>query len=300
MVEQLEVVAKLAVLVFVISCMAAAGLKLGIRDIVAPFRRTRLVAAAVVANFFVVPAIAYALTEVVALDQPYRIGLLLLGCAAGAPFLPKLAELAKGDQAYSVGLMLLLMVGSVAFMPVALPLLVPGLSPAIWPLLSPLLFTMLLPLVAGMAVRARSERWSSRVRPAFEAASNVSVVLAIALLIGLSFRSILGMFGSGVIAVAGLFVLLAFVVGYAFGWSAPGTRSVLGLGTGQRNIAAALIVATHNLSDPDVAAMLLVSTLAGLVVLLPIARWAARTPPDASPAEPAGPRAHDGVHTARV
>ena len=52
--------------------------------------------------------------------------LLLLGCAAGAPFLPKLAELAKGNLAFAVGVMVLLMVTTVVYLPIVLPLLLPG------------------------------------------------------------------------------------------------------------------------------------------------------------------------------
>src|SRR5687767_14920323 len=107
--------------------MAAAGLGLGVRDVVAPLRRARLVLLALAANFVVAPALAYALAQLVGLDRPHAVGLLLLAGAAGAPFLPKLAELARGDLAFSVGLMLLLMVASVVFLPVALPLLIPGL-----------------------------------------------------------------------------------------------------------------------------------------------------------------------------
>src|SRR5437868_11484812 len=182
--------------------MVAAGLGLGVRDVAASLRRGRLVLLAVVANFVIAPAAAYALTQLIPLDRPNAVGLLLLGGAAGAPFLPKLAEAAKGDVAFSVGLMLLLTVGSVAFLPLALPLLIPGLSADPWPLLRPLLFTMLLPLAAGMAVRGRSERWASRLQPVFRAVSNVSVILAIVLLIGLNFHAMLGTFGSGAVAVA--------------------------------------------------------------------------------------------------
>ncbi|HET6574649.1 MAG TPA: bile acid:sodium symporter [Fimbriiglobus sp.] len=274
--EFLEVVAKLAVLVFVVTCMVAAGLGLSVRDVVAPLRRARLVLLAVVANFVIAPAIAYALTEVVPLDRPHATGLLLLGGAAGAPFLPKLAELAKGDLAFSVGLMLLLTVGSVVFMPVVLPLLIPGLSADPWPILRPLLVTMLLPLAAGMAVRHRSERWASRLRPMIGTVSNVSMVVAIVLLVGLNFGAMVGTFGSGAVAVAVLFVAVSLAVGYALGGPSPGTRSVLGLGTGQRNVAAALVIATQNFDAPGVVVMILVSTLAGLVVLLFAARRFAR------------------------
>ena len=44
------------------------------------------------------------------LSEGLSIGLFLFGTAAGAPFLPKLAQVAKGDTAFAVGLMVLLMV----------------------------------------------------------------------------------------------------------------------------------------------------------------------------------------------
>jgi BASS family bile acid:Na+ symporter len=267
-----EPLSKLTVLVFVVSCMFMAGLGLGMRDVLAPLRRARLLALAVFANFVVAPAVAYALTRIVPLDRSYAIGLLLLGGAAGAPFLPKLAELAKGDLAFSVGLMLLLMVGSVVFMPLALPLLIPGLATEPWPLLRPLLFTMLLPLAAGMALKGRSEKWSARLRPGCGTVANVSMVLAVILLVALNFGAMVSSFGSGAALTGMLFVTLTLAVGYALGGPARGTRSVLGLGTGQRNVAAALLIATQNFTDPGVVVMLLNTTLAGLVVLVIAAR----------------------------
>jgi bile acid:Na+ symporter, BASS family len=272
----LEVVAKVAVLVFVVACMAAAGLGLGVRDLVAPLRCGRLVALALVANFVVAPAVAYGLTRLVSLDEPYAIGLLLLGGAAGAPFLPKLAGLARGDVAFSVGLMLLLTVGSVMFMPVVLPLLVTGLSPDPWAILRPLLFTMVLPIAVGMLIKSRSELWASRLRRVFVPLSNLSMVVAVALLIGLNFDAMIGTFGSGALATGIVFVTVCLMVGYAFGGPDSRSRSVLGLGTGQRNVAAALLIATQNFADPRVAVMLLITTLGGLVVLVVAARWFAR------------------------
>jgi BASS family bile acid:Na+ symporter len=285
--EFLESASKVAVLVFVVTCMVTAGLGLGVRDIVAPLRRGRLVALSLVANFVVAPALACALVAAVPLDRSHAIGLLLLGGAAGAPFLPKLAGACNGDVAFSVGLMLLLMVTSVVFMPVALPLMIPGLAAEPWPLLRPLLFTMLLPLGAGVAVRGRCPGCAARLRPAFGAVSNVSMLLAVVLLTGLNFRAMVGTFGSGAVGVAVAFVSLALAAGYALGGPAPGTRSVLGVGTGQRNVAAALLVATQNFADdPGVVVMLLVSTLAGAAVLLAAARRFARAatpgPPQSS------------------
>jgi BASS family bile acid:Na+ symporter len=50
------------------------------------------------------------------------------------------------------------------------------------------------------------------------------------------------------------------------------TRRVLALGTGQRNIAAALVVGTQSFSDPRVVVMVIVVAIVGLVSLLPLAR----------------------------
>jgi BASS family bile acid:Na+ symporter len=275
-IEVFEIIGRIAVLVFVVTCMVAAGLGLRLREVVAPLRRKRLVAAAIGANFVVAPAAAYGLARLFDLDRNYAVGLMLLGVAAGAPFLPKLAELAKGDIAFSVGLMLLLMVASVVFMPIALPLLVPGMSANPWPILQPLLLTMLMPLAIGMIVRYRSERWATRLRAIVGKVSNVSMLVAVAVLIGLNFEAIVGTFGSGAVIAAALFESILLLVGCVTGGPMMTTRSVLGLGTGQRNIAAALIVATQNSQGPQVVAMLLVATLVGLVILVPAARWFAR------------------------
>jgi BASS family bile acid:Na+ symporter len=288
--EFFESASKLAVLAFVVTCMVAAGLGMRLGELAEPLRRGRLVAGALAANFVVAPAVAWGLTELVPLDRAYAVGLLLLGGAAGAPFLPKLAEAARGDAAFSVALMMLLVVGSVAFMPLVLPLLIPGLSADPWPILRPLLFTMLLPLAAGMLVKARSERWAAALRRPTGAVSNVSMVAAVALLIGLNFSALLGTFGTRAVAVGVAFVSLSLGAGHLLGGPVPETRSVLALGTGQRNVAAALVIATQNFTEPGVAVMLLVTTLAGLVVLLVAARWFARRDAPGGSAEPAAVR----------
>src|SRR5262245_39267961 len=102
--QALATVTNLAVLVFVVTCMAAAGLGLSVAAVAAPLRRGRFVALAVLANFIIAPAIAWGITRAVTLRPPFEAGLLLLGGAAGAPFLPKLVEAAGGDLARSVAL----------------------------------------------------------------------------------------------------------------------------------------------------------------------------------------------------
>ena len=110
MAHVLTVLSNGAVLLFVVTTMLAMGLSLTVSQILAPLRRVRLVVLALVANFVLVPLLAFALTHLIPLSEPLKIGLILLGAAAGAPFLPKLAQFAHGNVAFSVGLMVLLMV----------------------------------------------------------------------------------------------------------------------------------------------------------------------------------------------
>jgi BASS family bile acid:Na+ symporter len=75
-----------------------------VRQIIAPLRNVHLVVLSLLANFVLMPLGAVALAALLRLDQPLGVGLLLLGAAAGAPFLPKLAQLAKVNLAFAVGL----------------------------------------------------------------------------------------------------------------------------------------------------------------------------------------------------
>jgi predicted Na+-dependent transporter len=46
----------------------------------------------------------------------------------------------------------------------------------------------------------------------------------------------------------------------------------MALGTGQRNIAAALVVASQSFSDPKVIVMVIVVAIVGLIILMPVSR----------------------------
>ena len=152
--EFMQKAATLSMLVFVLSSMLAMGLGLTVGQIIAPLRNARLVTLSLVANFVLMPAAALALAILLRLDEPLGVGLLLLGTAAGAPFLPKLAQIAKGNLAFAVWAMVLLMVITVGYLPVVLPLLLPGVSVNPAKIARSLFLLMLLPLAGALAVKA--------------------------------------------------------------------------------------------------------------------------------------------------
>ena len=131
---------------------------------------------------------------------------------------------------------------------------------------------MLLPLGIGLALKSRYEELAARVKPTLDVISNVSLILLIILITVANIDKVLEVFGTRGILAALLFIALGFGIGWLLGGPGEDTRRVLALGTGQRNIAAALVVGTQSFSDPRVVVMVIVVAIVGLVSLLPLAR----------------------------
>jgi bile acid:Na+ symporter, BASS family len=284
--DLLNKAATIAMLSFVVSSMLAMGAGLTATQIIQPLRNVRLVVLALLANFVLMPAGAVALAKALRLDEPFGVGLLLLGCAAGAPFLPKLAELAKGNLAFAVGLMVLLMVVTVGYLPIVLPLLLPGVTVDPWQIARSLILLMLLPLAAGLALKLHYEGFATQAKRVLDWISNVSLILLVLLITAANIDKVLQVFGTfGILA--GL-LLTAFGVG--IGWLLGGrhveTKRVMALGTGQRNAAAALVVGSQNFGDPKVVVIVIVIALVGLIILMPLSRALAYRGTISRPSQP--------------
>jgi ACR3 family arsenite transporter len=269
--EILETLAALSVLVFVIGSMLSMGLSLTIAQIIEPLKNTRLVILALVANFILVPLLGVLIARVFSLDEPLEIGLILLSTAAGAPFLPKLVEVAKGNIAFAVGLMVLLMVVTIIYLPIVLPLLLGDVDVNPWDIAQSLIVLMLIPLAVGLFVRARYEETAANLQPTFAQASNIAILVLTVLGLVLNFQDMIDLIGSLGLLAGAIFVVGALLIGYLLGGSQGEIRSVTGLGTAQRNISAALVVAVQNFDDPNVVTYLMVMAVIGLVVLFPTA-----------------------------
>src|SRR5580765_7867087 len=262
----------ISMIVFVLSSMLGMGLGLRVSEIVGPLRNWRLVMLSLVANFVVMPFAALALARILRLEHSIAIGLLLLGLAGGVPFLPKLAQIARGNLAFAVGLMVLLMVITVGYLPLVLPLLLPGVSVNPAQIARSLVLLMLLPLGGALAVNANLPDIAAKIKPIFDKTSNLGLIVLMALQALLNVRSVMAVFGTGGILAGILFLGVGVAVGWALGGSRRDTRSVLGLGTAQRNIAAALVVANQSFEDPNVVVMVVVVALVGLLTLMQLSR----------------------------
>jgi bile acid:Na+ symporter, BASS family len=274
--ELMQKATSVAMLIFVLSSMLAMGLGLTVSHIITPLRNARLVALSLLANFVLMPLTAVALAALLRLDQPLGVGLLLLGTAAGAPFLPKLAQIAKGNLAFAVGLMVLLMVVTVGYLPLVLPVLLPGVSVNPAKIARSLFLLMLLPLAGALAVKARFAVAAARTKPVLDRVSNLSLILLVLLITAANINNVLAVFGTHGILAGLLVIAVGFGIGWLLGGPGMDTRRVLALGTAQRNIAAALVVGSQSFSDPQVVVMVVVVAIVGLLFLMPLSRMLAK------------------------
>ncbi|MGB5565933.1 MAG: bile acid:sodium symporter family protein, partial [Acidimicrobiia bacterium] len=101
--------------------------------------------------------------------------------------------------------------------------------------------------------------------------SSIAILLMLVGAIILQWSAIVSLIGTGGLVAIIIFLLVSLVLGYVSGGSDPATRSVMGLGTAQRNLSAAMVVGAQNFSDkPDVLITVVVAGLIGLVLLMPI------------------------------
>jgi len=274
--EILSKIVPIAMLTFVLSSMLSMGLSLTVSQILAPLRNYRLIALGLLANFVLMPLAAFGIAKMLRLDEPLGIALLLLGTASGAPFLPLLARVSKGNLAFSVGLMVLLMVVTVAYMPLVLPLFLEGVSVDPVKIGSSLVFLMMLPLAIGLVVRARLSGLAAKIQPSFGRVSMLSLACLIALLLITNMQNVLSLYGTRGVLASILFIAAGSGTGWILGGPRSDTRGVMALGTAQRNIAAALVVGGQNFRDPRVIVMVVVVAIVGLLMLMPFAKYLAR------------------------
>lgn len=268
-----DVLKNLLTVVFAVSSMLAMGLTLTVKQIWAPLRRNpRRVALAIFASWVIVPAVAWLLAQFVAQsNREYAAGLILFASVAGAPFIIKLTEVAEGDIALATGLVVLLLVGTVIYLPLALPLLLPIGVPA-GQVATQLSLQLLLPLGIGLFASARYPEGAATIVDITHKTSNVSLVLLLVLIVVTSIGDMIGMFGTGAVAATIAVVAVAVISGALFGGPSRAGRTTLALALGQRNMAAAFVVANASLAPyPDVFAYLAGASMLVLVVMFAFA-----------------------------
>ena len=181
-----------------------------------------------------------------------------------------------GDAALAVGLLVVLLLAGVVSQPLLLPLLLDEVSVSPGAIILTLVCTVLVPLLLGLQVRQRLARLASSLQLPMQRLSTLSMLLILILLPILHWQELREISRGGAFAAALLFIALATIGGWLLGGPQPTARRMLSLSCGQPNMAAAMIIAGQNFSDPRVALMLLVIMISSLPIVISLSLLYAR------------------------
>jgi predicted Na+-dependent transporter len=275
----IQTVFNIVVLIFTVANMAALGLKLNVREALSALRNAKFVVLIFVWSWVAGPALAYLITRILPLDEPYAIGLLLASPAPCAPFYPLVVRKAHGDLPYAAALVLLTAVGTVVLMPLMLPQMIKGLTVSAWPIAKPLLTLVLTPLVIGIALRVYAAPVADKLFPAVKRIAGIFTVLVLVFVLGLYGKAMLHSTGDLAVAAQLLFLCAMALLSYLIGLGLKQEqRSSIALGMGTRNIAAVFAVLSA-IPNPDprlVVMIVLVVPLSVLVALVAARLFASR------------------------
>ena len=227
--------------------MFGMGLTLKAEDFRVVFSRPRDVLVGCLAQFTVMPILAFLLTRIFRLDPALAIGVILVGCCPGGTASNVITYLAKGDLALSVGMTAV----STLLAPVLTPLLVLLLAgetvdvDVIGMLLS-ILWVVILPIVLGLLVKRFWPRTTEKAAGYLPALSSLAICVIVLIVIAANAHKLLD--GGWVIL---LVVVLHNVCGLAAGYLigsmlhlSPSKRRAISIEVGMQNSGLASSLAT--------------------------------------------------------
>jgi BASS family bile acid:Na+ symporter len=232
---------KVSLAIFMAGSLLEMGLRLNLPDALRGLRSIRFGAYALVWSFVLCPALAWTISRLMPLEPPYALGLVLLGMAPCAPFVPMLVDKAKGDLGFTAAFMLLAAVGTVVFMPFTVPLLATGLTANAWAIAKPLLIVVLLPMAAGVVMRRNLVAFAAKVLPFVKKGAGIAGLVWAVLCLIIYGKSLLGVAGSFAVASQLMFFGIVCIGTYVLGFGLPHDQKiVISIGVTTRNLGACM------------------------------------------------------------
>jgi BASS family bile acid:Na+ symporter len=258
--------------------LAAVGMRLTVKQVVNALRKRR-VGLVVTANFLIVPALVLAATQLCNFKSEVSIGMILLAAAPFAPVVPVFARMARADLALAAGLTALFPLLSVFVTPFVCEMTLKQVAPAasvrfnVSEALIVLLATIVVPLGLGLAVKHVSPPFAGRTLRPLEIFSEAAGAASLAFVTATEWQTIVTV-GWQPLLVMAIVSELCLLLGYALGGPDRGARQVIGLGTSNRNIALALLMALQAFGGtPVVSAVVANGLLLILLGLVHVVFW---------------------------
>ena len=227
--------------------MFGMGLTLNLNDFKIVFSRPKDVIVGCLAQFTVMPLLAWGLARVFQLDEALALGVVLVGCCPGGTASNVITYLAKGDLALSVG-----MTGvSTLLAPLLTPLLTWALAGKsvdvdVAGMLLSILWVVILPIVVGLIVKGLWPRFTEKAVDYLPAFSSVAIAFIVAIIIAANASKLLA--GGLVIVVVVMLhnicgLSLGYLIGKVLGLAEPKKRAI-SIEVGMQNSGLASSLAT--------------------------------------------------------
>lgn len=167
--------------------MFGMGLTLTLPDFALVVKRPLPVIVGVIAQYVIMPGVAFLLTKVLNLDPAIAAGVILVGCAPGGTASNVISYLAKGDVALSVTMTSI----STLLAPLMTPLLTKWLAGQYMPvdaksMALAIVQIVLIPVIAGIVVRMLAGRYVEKILPALPWISVLGISYVLAAVVGKS------------------------------------------------------------------------------------------------------------------
>ena len=227
--------------------MFGMGLTLRPEDFRVVFSRPKDVIVGCLAQFTVMPLLAFALSRVFSLNEALTVGVVLVGCCPGGTASNVITYLAKGDLALSVGMT----ATSTLLAPVLTPLLVwllvgETVDVNVAGMLLSILWVVILPIALGLLVKRLWPRTTERATAYLPALSSVAICLIVMIVIAANAGKLLSG-GWIIVLVVMLHNILGLAVGYLIGVllkMTPAKRKAISVEVGMQNSGLASSLAT--------------------------------------------------------
>jgi BASS family bile acid:Na+ symporter len=227
--------------------MFGMGLTLNLQDFKIVFSRPMDVMIGCLAQFTVMPLLAWGLVRAFQLDEALALGVVLVGCCPGGTASNVITYLAKGDLALSVG-----MTGvSTLFAPFMTPFLTWALAGKsvnvdIVGMLLSILWVVILPIVVGLVVKWIWPKFTEQATDYLPAFSSVAIAFIVSIVIAANANKLMagGLMIVMVVILHNLCGLsLGYLIGQLLGLSDPKRRAI-SIEVGMQNSGLASSLAT--------------------------------------------------------